>query len=75
MPLGPKAMEMVMRDVLGGMEELALIKGYDSSSNVFEILAISPVSDEDKLQNKKIIRPDNNADIIPFEANQKSLYK
>jgi len=69
MSLGPKAMEMVMRDVLGGMEELALVKGYESSSNVFEILAISPQLDQGKLQNKKTLQPDNNAEIIPFESN------
>ena len=40
--LGPKALEMIMRDVLGGMEELVLMKGYQPGSDVVEIIAIEP---------------------------------
>jgi len=40
--LGRKAMEMVMRDVLDGMEDLATIKSFETADNVFEILAITP---------------------------------
>ena len=38
--LGPKALEMIMRDVLGGMEELALMKGYQPASDIVEIIAV-----------------------------------
>lgn len=40
--LGPKALEMIMRDVLGGMEELALMKGYQPGADIVEIIAIEP---------------------------------
>ena len=40
--LGPKALEMVMRDVLGGMEELAVMKSYESMGGVFEVVSIEP---------------------------------
>jgi len=40
--LGTKAMEMVMRDVLDGMQDLAIMNCYESTRNVFEIMAITP---------------------------------
>jgi hypothetical protein len=40
--LGPKALEMVMRDVLGGMEELAVMKSFESMGGVFEVVSIEP---------------------------------
>jgi len=40
--LGPKALEMVMRDVLGGMEEFAIMKSYEASGEEFKIIAIRP---------------------------------
>lgn len=42
--LGPKALEMIMRDVLGGMEELASMKGYQPGADVIEIVAIEPAA-------------------------------
>ncbi len=33
-----------MRDVLGGMEELALMKGYQPGADVVEIIAIEPAN-------------------------------
>ncbi len=42
--LGPKALEMIMRDVLGGMEELALMKGYQPGADAVEIIAIEPAT-------------------------------
>ncbi len=42
--VGPKALEMIMRDVLGGMEELALMKGYQPGADVVEIIAIEPAA-------------------------------
>ena len=38
-PLSSKALEMIMQDVLGGLEELALMKAYETSC-AMEILAI-----------------------------------
>lgn len=37
--LGPKALEMVMWDVLGGMEEIAIMKSFDSA-HLFEVVSI-----------------------------------
>lgn len=45
--LGPRALEMVMRDVLGGMEELATMKGFESMSEVFEVISIDPPYDQE----------------------------
>ncbi len=40
--LGPKALEMVMRDVLGGMEEFAIMKSYEATGEEYKIIAIRP---------------------------------
>lgn len=40
--LGPKALEMIMRDVLGGMEDLAAMKAYQPGTDLVEIIAIEP---------------------------------
>jgi len=40
--MGPRALEMVMRDVLGGMEDIALLKCLESHSDVFQVVSISP---------------------------------
>lgn len=42
--MGPKALEMVMRDVLGGMEEFAIMKAYESSGTEFKVVTIQPSS-------------------------------
>ncbi len=40
--LGPKALEMVMRDVLGGLEEFSIMKSYESSGEEYKIITIQP---------------------------------
>ena len=40
--LGPKALEMVMKDVLGGMEEFAVMKAYEVSGEHYKVIAIRP---------------------------------
>ncbi|HED17274.1 MAG TPA: hypothetical protein ENI64_10745 [Gammaproteobacteria bacterium] len=40
MAMGPRALEMVMRDVLGGMEDVALLKCLESHSDVFQVMSI-----------------------------------
>ena len=44
--LGPKALEMVMRDVLGGMEELSLMKNHKTAGGVFQVISIDPLEEE-----------------------------
>ena len=77
--LGPKALEMVMRDVLGGMEELATMKGYESMSEVFEIISIDPPYDQEHnavpAQAKADEANSPRADVISLDAfrNRKEL--
>ena len=40
MAMGPRALEMVMRDVLGGMEDIALLKCLESHTDVFQVIPI-----------------------------------
>ena len=40
MAMGPRALEMVMRDVLGGMEDIALLKCLESHTDVFQVISI-----------------------------------
>ena len=40
--LGPKALEMVMKDVIGGMEEFAIMKSYELSGEEYKIVSIRP---------------------------------
>lgn len=68
--LGPKALEMVMRDVLGGMEELAALKGYESLSDVFEVISIEPPYGDEKSNVVPSTKDDEEpvkADVIPLE--------
>ncbi len=64
--LGPKAIEMVMRDVLGGMEELAIIQGYGSFNNVFEILDITPPTTTKENNKNALTSQYVSAEIIPL---------
>ena len=40
--LGPKALEMVMRDVLGGMEELSVMRACEANGEEYKVIAIKP---------------------------------
>ena len=41
-----KALELVMQDVMDGMEELALIEGYGNFGGCFEILSVEAPGSE-----------------------------
>jgi len=69
--LGPKAMEMVMRDVLGGMEDLAIMKSFEADNNVFEILAITPVKDQKALDFDE--PGEDSAKVIPFVREDRKI--
>jgi hypothetical protein len=65
--MGPRAMEMVMRDVLGGMEELAVMKSFESIHNVFEIISITPEQTVNPAElNKQAATPI--ATVLPFKT-------
>ena len=75
--MGPKALEMVMRDVLGGMEDLAIMKYFESSSDVFQVVAIEPPvfeSSNDDFEASEIMQPiptePLTAQVIPFQRIQ-----
>lgn len=66
---GSKALEMIMRDVLDGMEELANIASFDAAQAEFEILAIEkPNAVKPAKSANDATHPDNNktADIVSF---------
>jgi len=69
--LGPKAMEMVMRDVLGGMEELMVMKSLESHGNVFEILEITPKNKPDVSNRNKAIQKTDKAEVIALNPHNK----
>lgn len=57
--LGPKALEMIMRDVLGGMEDLAIMKAYQPGTDLVEIVAIEPAQQPQ--------RADQRVQVLDFE--------
>jgi len=69
--LGPKAMEMVMRDVLGGMEELMVMKSLESHGNVFEILEIAPKNISDNSNRNTAKQTHNKAEVIALNPANK----
>ena len=40
--IGAKALEMIMRDVLDGMEELAALKSYQTGGGIMEVISVTP---------------------------------
>ncbi len=42
MKISDKALELIVRDVLDGMEELAIHEGLKSGANGLEIIAVEP---------------------------------
>lgn len=49
MAMGPRALEMVMRDVLGGMQDIALLKCLESHSDVFQVVSINQDQDQPEM--------------------------
>ena len=43
---GDKALELTMRDVLGGLDEFATMVGYEAYCDTFEIVSIEPLQRE-----------------------------
>lgn len=66
--LGTKAMEMVMRDVLDGMQDLVIMNCYESTRNVFEIMAITPPDNSEIIHVGSEERKNTGpvAEILPF---------
>lgn len=71
--LSPKAMEMVMRDVLRGMEDLVTMKSFESINNVFEIVSISP-AEKCTLPGRENTNSNNKTNIVPFYRKQNPEY-
>lgn len=66
-PLGRKALEMVMRDVLGGMEELSQSECFKNFANVFTIIRIEPPAKAKTVAIESKVSPRRNAEIIQWE--------
>ena len=62
--LGRKALEMVMRDVLEGLEDFAIMKSYESD----DILQIVPLDTPLDHENPPATRT---ADVIPFRPRKR----
>lgn len=56
-----------MRDVLGGMEELALMKGYQPGTDLMEIVAVEPGEASTKRP-----PPTPSAHIVPFDRQRRN---
>ena len=72
---GTKKQEIIMKEVLGGLEEVATMLSYNPWPGDFEIIAIYPPSEEDdkqqleetvvKTQGKQL--PRRKADVISYQ--------
>lgn len=76
--MGPKALEMVMRDVLGGLEDFAIMNSYESD-DILQVLPLDQSLDELPVNNapsSKNTETGNRADeaglakVIPFSKKQ-----
>ena len=76
---GSKKQELTMRDVLGGLEEIATVLSYNPWPGDFEIVAIYPPKDENTSQQEKTVikstpmRP--KAQIISYQDRKNQLLK
>lgn len=69
-----------MRDVLGGMEELAVMKHYETSDDVFEVISIDPSEAEKDFQpeeegDPKSKEPVSKAEVISLDKFRKPANK
>lgn len=68
---GSVRQEITMRDVLGGLEEIATMLSYDPWPGDFEIIAISPPNEQtnEPAQEKVVFKssPATKADIISYK--------
>lgn len=44
--VGPKALEMIMRDVLSGLEDIAIVQGFEFDGLDMNVIGIEPVPRE-----------------------------
>ena len=66
---GSKALEMIMRDVIDGMEDLANLAGYSPQpGGCFEILEIAP---EEKVTDAQQAEDKPSAEVVPIGKKSK----
>ena len=70
---GTKEQEMIMRDVLGGLEEVATMLSYNPWPGDFEIIVIYPPEEENSAEQEQTVvrsqnrlRPRRKADVISY---------
>lgn len=66
---GNQHQEMTMRDVLGGLEEIATMLSYDPWPGDFEIVAIYPPNEDDLPKEKTVIKSKQvaKAEVISYD--------
>jgi len=76
---GSKKQEIIMREVLGGLEEIATMLSYNPWPGDFEIIAISPPNEEhDPVFKEEVViksRARPRADVISYQRLKERLLK
>jgi len=71
--IGAKALEMIMRDVLDGMEELAALKSYQTGGGIMEVISVTPPAEvrpgreerpEDAIEEPADLAEERGADVV-----------
>ncbi len=72
MKISDKALELIIRDVLGGMEEMATMEGYATSLAGMEILGIEPNDPGHSGGQHPESEKPRNAVVLPFPGLRKT---
>lgn len=73
---GDRKQEIIMRDVMGSLEEIATILAYDPWPGDFEIVAIFPADQENADIREEIVlssrkKPQPRAEVISYEERKR----
>lgn len=72
---GDRKQEIIMRDVMGGLEEIATILAYDPWPGDFEIIAIHPADQEHAVRREEVVitsrKPLPQAEVISYEERKR----
>ncbi len=73
---GNRQQEMKMRDVMGGLEEIATMLSYNPWPGDFEIIAIYPAEQDDIPSSEKIvIRANTETNVISYQERKAQALK
>lgn len=72
---GDRKQEIIMRDVMGGLEEIATILAYDPWPGDFEIVAIHSPGQEDTPPREEVVlrsrKPQPQAEVISYAEHKR----